>query len=388
MQKSQARIHLIIFLALTFFLAPSRAQAQQMVVGINVVNPLRASVADQNTLLSQLKSAHVTTIRCGITNDAKGLDFAKRAAAENIRIQLIVSPEYPKSAPSRAYKPDEFPQMWGGHPLSYADPALSSTAFQNLFAALDANNITLAGVELGNEINWAAFNPEFPIPGEGKILNAQDLLHDPEGQKIAKGFLQYLKILAVLKSARDESHLNHNTPIISAGLVGAQDGGKLWNNKKEDQVGLAATIGFLRAHGLDALVDAYGIHTYPSSAQPGNPVAAAQRKAKLNSVDLAECRAKGSKEGKPCWITEWGFPNADVTCPPKEKNRTLLIKELRADFAAAAAEHRLSGIDYFSWDSDPWSKQIDADSVYRCGALTESGRAAIAPDHPAANAKP
>ena len=42
-----------------FFLAPVRVRAQEMVVGVNVVNPMRASVADQNTLLSQLKAAQV-----------------------------------------------------------------------------------------------------------------------------------------------------------------------------------------------------------------------------------------------------------------------------------------------------------------------------------------
>ena len=161
-------------------------------------------------------------------------------------------------------------------------------------------------------------------------------------------------------------------------MVSAKDGEKLYNNKKEDMVSLAATIEFLRAHGLDSLVDAYGVHSYPSLGQPGNPTAAAQRAARLNSVDLAECRAKGSSEGKPCWITEWGFPNKDLSCPAKEAGRTLLVGELRSDFAAADAEHRLAGIDYFAWDSDPWSKQTDPDSVYRCGALTESGRQAIA----------
>ena len=49
----------------------------------------------------------------------------------------------------------------------------------------------------------------------------------------------------------------------------------------------------------------------------------------------------------------------------------------------AAAQNRLAGIDYFSWNSDRWSKQVDPDSVYRCGALTESGRLAIAPAVPA-----
>jgi hypothetical protein len=351
-----------------------------MVVGVNVVNPMRASVADQNTLLGQLKAARVHVIRCGISNDDKGIDFAKRAAAQGIRIQLIVGPQYRPDAPTRPYQPDEFPAMWSGHPLSFADPALSKTAFQHLFDSLDANGIALAGVELGNEINWAAFNPEFPLPGEGKILSRQDLVDDPEGKQIAKGFLQYIQILAVLKNVRDHSRSNRSTPIISAGMVSAKDGEKLYNNKKEDMVGLAATIEFLRAHGLDSLVDAYGVHSYPSPGQPGNPTAAAQRAARLNSVDLAECRAKGAKDGKPCWITEWGFPNKDLSCPPKETARTLLVEELRGDFAAAAAEHRLVGIDYFSWDSDPWSKTTDPDSVYHCGALTESGREAVAPE--------
>jgi hypothetical protein len=182
-----------------------------------------------------------------------------------------------------------------------------------------------------------------------------------------------------LKDVRDHSRLNKSTPIISAGLVSANDGDKLYNNKKDDKVSLSATIAFLRAHGLDSLVDGYGMHIYPSAGQPGNMAAAAQRLSRLNSVDLAECRANGAEDGKPCWVTKWGFPNADVTCPSKESSRTLLIEELRRDFATAAVEHRLMGIDYFSWNSDPWSKSIAPDSVYRCDALTESGRKAIAP---------
>jgi hypothetical protein len=398
MHSSKRRASRAVFFAAVFFLgilgyfafARTRAlaAAPDMVVGVNVVNPMRSSVADQNTLLGQLKAAQVRVIRCGISNDDKGIDFAKRAAAQGIRIQLIVGPQYSPDAPTRPYQPNEYPAMWSGHPLSFADPSLSKANFQKLFDGLDANDIQLAGVELGNEINWAAFNPEFPLPGEGKILTSQDLTRDPEGKQIAKGFLQYIKILAVLKEVRDSSRLNRSTPIISAGMVSAEDGAKLYNNKKEDMVSLAATIAFLRAHGLDSLVDAYGVHSYPSTSQPGNPTAAAERAARLNSVDLAECRATGTAGGKPCWITEWGFPSKDVSCPPNEAARTLLIEELRGDFATAAAEHRLAGIDYFSWDSDPWSKTIDPDSVYRCGALTESGRAAIAPSGAEKSASP
>jgi len=139
----------VLFLAICF-LVPARVRAQEMVVGVNVVNPMRASVADQNALLGQLKAAKVRVIRCGISNDDKGIDFARRAAAQGIRIQLIVGADYPPGAPTRPYQPDVFPAMWSGHPLSYADPALSKVAFQRFFDSLDTNGIALAGVELGN----------------------------------------------------------------------------------------------------------------------------------------------------------------------------------------------------------------------------------------------
>lgn len=144
---------------------------------------------------------------------------------------------------------------------------------------------------------------------------------------------------------------------------------------------MAETLASLRAHGLDRLIDAYGVHSYPSTARPGVPAAAQARKARLDRIDLAACRPEGAGGGKPCRITEWGFPNADLTCPSaKEAGCTLLVEETRADFGEAAAGHRLMGIDYFSWNSDPWSKQPDADSVFRCDALTEAGRQAVAPE--------
>jgi hypothetical protein len=360
-------------------LSSPRAQAQGVVVGVNVVNPMRASIADQNAVLAELKAAGVHTIRCAISDDAKGIDFAKRAAAQGIKLQLGVGPAYAPNAPRRPYQPAAFPAMWGGPPLSYADPALSEAAFQSLFDRLDANGIVLAGIELGNEINWAAFNPEFPLPGEGRILSLADLSHDPEGIQIAKGFRQYLKILAVLKKVRDHSRLNRATPIISAGLVSAPDGEKLYNDRKEDIVSLPATLAFLRAGGLDALVDGYGIHSYPSSDNPGDPAAAARRATRLNAVDLAECRAQGAAGGKPCWITEWGFPNTNLSCPVDDSQRALLVQELRADFARAAGQRRLAAITWFSWNSDPWSKRVVPDSVYRCGGLTEAGKLAVAP---------
>jgi hypothetical protein len=362
----------IVAVIVIAFTVAGRAQANDLVVGVNVVNPTRASVADQDAIIGQLKAARVRVIRAPLTPDDKGIDFAKRVYAQRIKIELQVGPQYPPNAPTRPYQPKEFPDMWGGHPLSSADPDLSRVYFQSFIANLEANGIVLAGLELGNEINWTAFNAEFPLPGKGVNFGLQDLYNDPEAKQIAKGYLQYLKILEALKDVRDHSKLNQHTPIILAGL--ADDGAEGPRPKsKTDSVSINATIQFLRANGLDKLVDFYGIHTYPWEKNP------ARREMHLEKYAVTECQPANSAAGKPCWITEWGIDNKDMSCPLDDTARTALVKEIMDDFRGFAKQGRLIGAMYFAWNSDPWAKTVDAKSIYRCGALTESGKLALSP---------
>jgi hypothetical protein len=51
------------------------------------------------------------------------------------------------------------------------------------------------------------------------------------------------------------------------------------------------------------LVDGYGMHVYPD-ANPQRTVAT--RIDSLDQTIFARCR----QGGKPCWLTEWGFPRA------------------------------------------------------------------------------
>jgi sugar phosphate isomerase/epimerase len=88
---------------------------------------------------------------------------------------------------------------------------MNHSAWRTPFAlALSLKGVVLAGVELGNEINWTDFNGDFPIPGQGKSFTFDDLSRDPEARQVAQGFLQYLKVLAVLKEVRDHSKLNQH----------------------------------------------------------------------------------------------------------------------------------------------------------------------------------
>jgi hypothetical protein len=283
--------------------------------------------------------------------------------------------QYRPGASIRPY-PNAF-GVWGGPPLSAADPDQFRKYFEPLLAKVDAAGVTLTGFELGSEINSPMFNADFSMPAENlshsREFNLGDLSQDTEAQQVAKGYLQYLKLLAVIKDVRSRSKLNQHVAIVSAGLV-FNEAPEAPRTSRLDAVSATATLDFMRAHGLDDLVDVYGVHTYPWTNDPGNPTAAAERRGRLQKYVLAECRPQGSAQGKPCWITEWGIPNHDASCPPNEMNQITLVNEIRADFRPYIADKRVLGIFYYAWlDSR------EGFAIYRCNHLTQTGRLALAP---------
>jgi hypothetical protein len=370
-----ARLFIPIWLIL-FYLFIQPARAQNAILGMNA-SMGSLTVDQQNILLSQLHAAGVHYIRAGITPDDKGIDFARRAQAQGIGILWLVQLQYRTDAPSRPW-PNAY-NVWGGPPLSAADPLRFRSYFQPILARLEAAGVTLAGFELGNEINSPMFNADFSLPaetpGRSKEFNLADLYHDPEALQVAKGYVQYLKLLAVIKDVRSHSQFNRHTPIVSAGLVynEAPDAPRS-KNVKLDAVSATATIDFLRANGLDTLVDAYGVHTYPWTNDPGVPAASAGRRDRLAKYVLAQCQPEGSTVGKPCWITEWGIPNRDTSCPVHETDQVTLVGETRANFRPYLLQRRVLALFYYAWlDSR------EAFGVYRCDQLTETGRLALTP---------
>ena len=69
-----------------------------------------------------------------------------------------------------------------------------------------------------------------------------------------------------------------------------------------------------------------------------------------------------SPEENPAGSLNGVFPIVTSGVQPRTRLRRSLFQEMPVNFAKAAAEHRLVAIDYFAWNSDPWSKQPDADS--------------------------
>jgi hypothetical protein len=304
------------------------------------------------------------------------LDFAQRAEKHGIQIEWMIFRVggYLPDAPTRpAWPPGPGrPRFFEGHPLSSADPEQFRSFFSSLLGKLEASGITLAGFELGNEINLSS-NPDFPLPGKGGVqLGLNDLNNDPEGQQIARGYLQYLKLLAVLKDIRDHSKLNQQTPIMTAGLGSyQQDDGPLPKGNRFDVVSVNATLQYMRSHGLDNLVDGYAIHVYPHAGETP-----AERKEKLAKYDFTLCRAAGSRDGKPCWLTEWGFKNKDMNCPINDSDRAGLVREMMGDFRPYVKQARLVGLLWFSWNGTAGSDNMMG-AVWRCGSLTPSGKLSV-----------
>ncbi len=332
--------------------------AQNPVVGINVVNPYSLPIEKQNAMLDDLKADGINVIRASITLDDKGVDFAQRAQQRGIKIEWMIYR-------FGGYEPR-------GAPLSSADPEQFRRTFAPILARLEDKGIVLTAFELGNEINLAGYNSDFPRPGEGMQFSLKQLSTDPEAERVAKGFLQYLKVLAVLKDIRDHSKLNSHTPILTAGLAAyEQDEGPMKGSlAANDLISANATLEYLRANGVDKYVDGYAIHVYPPGDNPGDPAAGARRTHGLAKYVMAECRPPGSSDGKPCWITEWGFNNVDKSCPINDDRRALLTQEMMTIARPYVQQRRLAGMFYYAYNEDA------PNGVYRCGSLTKGGKLA------------
>lgn len=349
--------------ALSLTVWPNRVQARECDAGVNVNSFQNFDAAKQETIVQQLVTSGVHCVRTSLRPDDKNIHLAKELQDRGIELVLVPGPEFSPNAPVRPA--DAKTHMRSALPLSWADPERSRVFYQSLFDKLDANGIVLAGIELGNEINWTDFNGDFPIPGQGKIFTLEDLARDHEAQQVARGFLQYLKVLAALKEVRDHSKLNRQTPIISAGMAAASN--SAWQKRLGvDSVSVPATYAYLRAHGLDNLVDGYGVHYYPPEVKQGDTAAAAERLSVLNNNVFPP------GNGKPYWLTEWGF-SSTATSSDEDQARTRSVMEMHAYFQRLYKEKRLKGIFWYVWN------EPDRCSIYRNGILMEAGKQAIAP---------
>jgi len=343
--------------------APAISQTQ---AGVNFANGDRLSQSAQLTVLSELQAAGATVIRIpleprtwgppGVYTDSIAL--IKTAYASGIKPIVIVPLQYPENVKPRPYN-SAYPDIWAAYPLSQSDPAIFASWFAPILAQLEASGVVLAGLELGNEINWAPFNGDFPVPGEGNVFGDADLYSNPEAEIIAAGYRAYMVNLQALRQIRDASTLNQATPVISAGLSnpGApRTGGVAVDGVPVDAISINATLNYLRAYGLDTIADTYGIHLYPNANATRE-----QRYKDLANNALTQC----GKYGVSCTVTEWGFPlPSSFKCPVNDGSRYNLAYEILSDAANWGTAVR--SMIWFDWLNARYG-------LYQCGSETATG---------------
>ena len=349
------------------------ALAEDVIVGVNVVGPDQLTADQQAALIAELRSAKVKVIRSGLVND-KNVEFIIRAYQAGIGTVGLVLPEQIMAGKQKSPADRSIGRNWAVPALSDVDTVAARDIFAPHLAALETAGVRLVGIEVGNEFNTSAYNGDFKLPGTGRVLGLSDLNNpnDPEGAAIATGYRNYLQAVAGIKVLRDRSQLNKTTPIISGGLADIDVAGTVKQGKKTDYVSVDGTLQYLRQHGLDKLVDGYGVHTYPNTDPHQSP---SQRASTLEERGvLSACRSGA----KPCWVTEWGFSNANKSCPINDTLRGQLVESERTAFRQFAQQERLAAILYYSWTGLPNDTE-NKWAVYRCGALTQAGRWAIGP---------
>jgi hypothetical protein len=90
----------------------------------------------------------------------------------------------------------------------------------------------------------------------------------------------------------------------------------------------------------------------------------------------SSARGERREPVKPCWLTEWAFPNGDPSCPIHDETRVKLFQTEREALKTFVNQGRLAAIIYYNWTALPG---FEAQAIFRCGALTNAGKLALSP---------
>ncbi|CAM5216678.1 Glycoside hydrolase OS=Bosea thiooxidans OX=53254 GN=SAMN05660750_01347 PE=4 SV=1 [Bosea thiooxidans] len=348
-------------LAVAALAAPAAAPAQ---FGVNRVNLAWLDAAGREKVLDQIAQSGIRSVRLSLTNpmDAS-IDAVRVAHQKGLAILLEVSLNnaalYPKGTKPRSGRG----RIWDMYRLSDISPELYRATLRDALQRIDSLGVPLIAVEPGNEINWGAYNGDLEIRPEANTRTARSLrdVADPDG--LARGAANYVQLLKVTRAELAKTRLSAGAKVVSAGLSDIPP--EHADRRGIDSIDPVSFTALLREHGLDQAADGYGIHIYPGGDR--TPAAREQHVEQALSI----CRSRPA-EGKPCWITEWGFANTAKTCPTDDSRRERLVKATRERFADLMRDGRIAAAFYFDWDATTYG-------IWRCGGLSPAGRAAVTP---------
>jgi len=347
-------------LATAAFAAP----AEPTQFGVNRVNLAWVDAAGREKVLDQIAQSGIRSVRLSLTNpmDAS-IDAVRLAHQKGLAVLLEISLNNPALYPEGTKPRSGRGRIWDMYRLSDVSPELYRAALRDALQRIDRLGVALIAVEPGNEINWGAYNGDLGIRPEANTRTARSLrdLADPDA--VARGAANYVQLLKITRAELAKTKLSAGAKVVSAGLSDIPPAHA--DRRGIDSIDPVSFTALMREHGLDQAADGYGIHVYPGG--DGSPAAREQHVEQALSI----CRSRPA-EGKPCWVTEWGFANTAKTCPADDSRRERLVKATRERFANLMRDGRIAAAFYFDWDATIYG-------IWRCGGLSPAGRAAVTP---------
>lgn len=304
--------------------------------------------------------------KAGRDTDLKAIAYAQKNGMDVLMVVHITDKDFFDTA---IEKRGSGGMVRDQRPLSQLNLSLFEKHFKHIVKSLDDMQISIPMLEVGNEINWAGYNGDLPILKQGRIFQTIDEL-GPYKDQIYNGFRRYESALRIVRRELNESRLQKNTRVISAGLVSAGSVEPLtpWFMRSGGTILSVPLVNRIYDElGISKLVDGRGIHIYPTTQI--KPKSVDSFNVIKNIVDKAASQC--SPSGEPCYVTEWGFNAKDyggcVGDDPREK--------LFRDFLSAlSCRGNYYGAWVFTWTA---LEDINNDkkAIYRCGRTASFGRA-------------
>lgn len=329
--------------------------------GVNRVNLAWLSVPEREKVLDLMVKSGVVAVRLSLTRPIdQSIDAIRVAHEKGLAILLEISLNNAAFYPQGTKPRSGLGRIWDMYRLSDISPDQFRSVVGDALRKIDVLKIPLVAVEPGNEINWGAYNGDLEVKPKAKSKTARVLKDLDNLTVVEQGAAKYVKLAAVVREELKTTKYSANAKVISAGLSDIPFADA--DRRGIDSVDLTIFTNLLREHGLDKVVDGYGIHIYPGSN--GTP------KARADHISQALSICRSEPDGKPCWITEWGFSNTSTTCPANDGSRELLVETARNRFEELMGTGRVAAAYYFDWDAKGYG-------VWRCGGLSPAGKAAV-----------
>jgi hypothetical protein len=258
------------------------------------------------------------------------------------------------------YPPGELRRPGNGrlreiHRLSRLDMGRYEPFLARFLDELERRNVRLAGIEIGNEINWADFNGDLPLLTPGRIFSTADEV-SAAAPDVLLGFAVYGRVVAATRRQISGRPTLAAVPLISAGFIDGrspfviQSGGTA--------LSLRLTAQLLRDSGAMEQIDGLAVHVYPRVGRDHR----AAREVIADAVGFADRFC--AEMTKPCHLTEWGFarPPGCGTDPARARLFEEFVDEVRRSATIRSAY-------LFAWD------ESGTYGVFRCGSLVDGGAA-------------